>query len=222
MKKHLFIVDFLIFLLITIFFILPPLFLGAGNYETSPFTSWKMPLGQIILSLFFLLFYFFYIKEEIAQTKAYLFIFNSLFVFSSLFFISLIFQIISIFFQSGQASLAVQKPQGPFELINCIFLFLSGAVYEELLYRLYFPHSLILLFSRIKVKKEKTALIFIILAESLSALVFSLAHLYEGYLSVFNALIAHLILRYAYKKTHNIWYNISAHFLYNLLVLFIF
>ncbi|MDD7268383.1 MAG: CPBP family intramembrane metalloprotease [Treponema sp.] len=97
-----------------------------------------------------------------------------------------------------------------------------SAIYEEVLYRAYLPEALILLF-RINVKENtKFKYISLFFAEAIGALLFAFAHIYAGWLSVLNAILAHLILRLIYRKTGNIYINITAHWLYNLLILLVF
>ena len=106
------------------------------------------------------------------------------------------------------------KPEG-LEWLFCILIFISGAVTEELLYRIFLPESLIFFSSRIK--KERLKKIFMIVSEIAAALIFAFSHKYAGIFSVINAFTAHFAFRFCYKKTKKIELNFISHFLYNFL-----
>lgn len=230
MKKHSFIVEIFTFIICFLFFVLPPLFVFGSNFNDQIFQSWTFPWYQIITGSLFFCFYIFYINNSydkkltsIELKQKFLFIsFTIVFILALLFFNSLVFKFLALLFPKGTNQLQVIKPNTFLEFLFCMINFGFSAIYEEVLYRAYLPEALILLF-RINVKENtKFKYISLFFAEAIGALLFAFAHIYAGWLSVLNAILAHLILRLIYRKTGNIYINITAHWLYNLLILLVF
>ena len=99
---------------------------------------------------------------------------------------------------------------------SCIVAFLNlltGAFYEEVLYREYLPETM-LMFSRGRKFLSN-------LSEGLCVVVFAMSHRYLGLLPVLNAFLGGMILRICRKKSLSIWTCTIAHFMYNA-VLFVF
>ncbi|MBO4318911.1 MAG: CPBP family intramembrane metalloprotease [Treponema sp.] len=98
-----------------------------------------------------------------------------------------------------------------FEYAVVFLNLLTGAFYEEVIYREYLPETL-LLFS-----KERK--IPAILSECACVLVFAMSHRYLGLMAVLNALLGGIMLRICRKKSLSIWAGTFAHFAYNAVLL---
>lgn len=216
MKKHSFIVEITFFLLIFLFFALPPLFYPL-NHDLNLSFSWNFPWRNLILCLFSVFIYSLYNDDTFSFIKFLPFIFTL----GLLFFSSLIFKAIDVLFIKADRKIQFELPQNFKEWLFCLLGFLFSAFYEEVLYRFYLPESL-LKFVELKVSVKKSADFtsrISILCEIMIALLFAFAHLYLGWLSVINALAAHIILRITYKKSKGIWAGFMAHFIYNIISL---
>lgn len=230
MKKHSFIVEIFTFIICFLFFVLPPLLVFGSNFNEQTFQNWTFPWYQLITGSLFFCFYIFYIKtsnenqvNSITPKQKILFIsFTIVFTLALLFFNSLIFKFLALFFPSGSNQIQVTKPKTFQEVLFCLINFGFSASYEEILYRAYLPEALILLFRINVTENTKFKYISLFFVEVSGTLLFAFAHIYAGWLSVLNAIFAHLILRLIYRKTGNIYSNIIAHWLYNLLILLVF
>lgn len=218
MKIHSFIFDFLIYLIIFVFFALSPIFsLFFESINEPSFSTWNFsPFLFIELAVCIFLVCFYYDKKNISISKTqyilYKIILPSTFVLSLLFFNSLIFKYISAKYIQSSESVSVILPKDIFSWISCILIFSISAFFEEVLYRFYLIEGF---FNLIKKKN----ILIISITEFLVCFLFSIGHLYLGYLSVINALLAHVILRICYKTTGNIYSGFIAHFCYNIISL---
>lgn len=219
MKKHSFIVEITIFLLIFLFFALPPLFyplIYPMNDQTSLFSAWSFPWRNLILCLLALFVYISYNDESFSFIK----LLPAIFTLGLLFFTSLVFKAIDVIFIKSDSKIHVDLPVSFTGWLFCILSFLFSAFYEEVLYRFYLCESLINFLERKASEKtdafKRNIRLFF---EIVIALLFAFAHLYLGWLSVINALAAHIILRITYKKSRGIWSGFAAHFIYNIISL---
>lgn len=239
MKKHSFVSQIVIFSAIFLCFILPPFFVNSNNFDKNAFTTWNFPFHQMIMAIFAFAFFLFYIKDSKNKTqkddknqnqkenkflKIYNFFASVVFGVSILFFISLIFKIISLKssvsldLENASNSIEVLKPSSFLQIFFAILTFLFSATYEEVIYRAYFTDALLNIFYG----KSSNKILIRIIFEILGILVFAFAHFYAGILSVLNAAFAHCVLRMIYIYHKNIYGNIFAHCIYNILTLFVF
>lgn len=223
MKLHSLFFYIILFVLVSVFFICPSLLSVFINYNGNPsFTEWSFPLQQAILFLIACLIYFVTpnLKQEkkITLPKAVYFVFfiitPFIFTFLLLFCNSLVFSFLSTLdFFKISTEIPVSIPYSFTGWIWCILNFFFAAFFEEIIYRYYFIDELNVFFN----KSDKKTLRFIF--ELAGLLIFSLSHFYMGILSVFNAAIAHVILRLCYKKSGSIVPGFLAHFCYNIISL---
>lgn len=237
MKKHSFVSQIVIFSAIFLCFILSPFFVNSNNFDKNSFTTWDFPFQQMIMAIFAFVFFLFYIKDSENKTqkddknqknykfwKIYNFFASVVFGVSILFFISLIFKIISLKLsvsldlENTSNSIEVLKPSSFLQIFFAILTFLFSATYEEVIYRAYFTDALLNIFY----EKSSNKILLRIIFEILGILVFAFAHFYAGILSVLNAAFAHCVLRMIYIYHKNIYGNIFAHCIYNILTLFVF
>lgn len=225
MKKNTsFLLDFFIFLVILCFFLIPPFFSPQISENNSPFLQWHFPFQQMIYAFLSCFLYFYYQKrnQKNDENKANRFFrFPLIFTFSVLFFFQLIFKFISIFhneFSQNQniinPQVIVLLPDSFISWVFCILNFLFSAFFEEVIYRFYTPEILKYLLNKIKSEK-----FIYILSEGFALVLFSISHYYLGFLSVFNAMIAHIILRICFNKSESIFPGFLAHFIYNIISL---
>lgn len=231
MKKHSFALQIIIFSIIFLSFILPPFFITSNNYNQNTFQIWNFPFEQFIRFLLVIIFFIFFINEKDSSKKNtpnfrkisfFNFFSTAVFGFSLLFFISLIFKIISIKNINLSNKIVVERPKDFLQIIFAILTFIFSASFEEIIYRAYFPDALLNIFNYEKIENKAKKNILRIFCEILGILVFAFAHFYAGILSTINAAFAHCILRILYIRHKNIIGNITAHSLYNILILFIF
>lgn len=210
MKRHSNLVDILIFLIISVFFIIPPLFLRASNVDSDLFTEWNFPVQQFFMAITGFVIYLLYGDNK----KFWLKIFPALYSFCLLLCISFFIKFLSLVFTVDTGELSVMQPDSFIKWTFCILNFAFAAFYEEIIYRLYFTDSLYLLLNK-KIKGK----LLIVICEIAGCCVFGFAHFYTGFFSVINALLAHIVLRFCYKKTGTIWPCFAAHFAYNVISL---
>lgn len=231
MKKHSFALQIIIFSIIFLSFILPPFFITSNNYNQNTFQIWNFPFEQFIRFILVVIFFIFFINEKDSSKKNmpdfrkitfFNFFSTTVLGFSLLFFISLIFKIISIKNINLSNKIVVERPKDFLQILFAILTFIFSASFEEIIYRAYFPDALLNIFNYEKIENKAKKHILRIFCEILGILVFAFAHFYAGILSTINAAFAHCILRLLYIKHKSIIGNISAHSLYNILILFIF
>ena len=102
------------------------------------------------------------------------------------------------------------------EYVICILIFLSSAFYEEAMYRMYLP-AMLAKICHIKLSVRMSTIV----AEITAAVLFALSHRYLGYFAVVNAACAAVFLRICYRKSGSIFPGILAHFIYNIMMLFL-
>lgn len=230
MKKHTLLSDIAVFLLIIFLFIVPPFFSSVPLDGSMLFADWSFPWRPFVLAVLSLAILFFYYdfnsgintEDKVAGQGIFavwskLKIFPVIFTFGMLFSGSLFIQFFGLAFGLVSEGVSFNHPQGALQWLFCLLNFVCAAFYEEVLYRFYFTDELKLLLDRLPSSnfKEKWGKALVWLCELLGLLCFAFAHLYLGWLSVFNAAYAHIFLRLCYKKTGKIWPGFAAHFIYN-------
>ena len=230
MKKHTLLSDIAVFLLIIFLFIVPPFFSSVPLDGSMLFADWSFPWRPLVLAVLSLAVLFFYYdfnsgintEDKVAGQGIFavwskLKIFPVVYTFGMLFSGSLFIQFFGLAFGLVSEGVSFNHPQGALQWIFCLLNFVCAAFYEEVLYRFYFTDELKLLLDRLPSSnfKEKWGKALVWLCELLGLLCFAFAHLYLGWLSVFNAAYAHIFLRLCYKKTGKIWPGFAAHFIYN-------
>ena len=215
MKKHTLLSDIAVFLLIFFLFIVPPFFASAVSAAKPLFSGWGFPWYQLLLAFLGSLLLIFYYEKS---NKFTLIVFPVLFTFGMLFSVSLFCRFLSESFPSlspsESADSLVVRPSSLLEWIFCLLNFASAAFYEEVLYRFYFSDALFSLITR-----KKNFRLAWLLCEGAGLLCFAFAHLYMGWISVLNAALAHVFLRFCFKKTGRLWPGVTAHFIYNVISL---
>ena len=213
MKRLYIFFEILIFFLICAFIIIPPFFTPRISDISQVFT-WTFPWAQAGLAIFCVVLYCFTRKIFCSQKK---FFYPSMLCLAILICSALILKFISA--KTGcSTALPTKKflPQTAPEGIFCFLTFVFGAVYEEIIYRYYFTDALKRLLGYAKMTQGR---VMFFITEGLGIVVFALAHLYMGPLSVINAAIAHVVLRILYKKTGLIWNSVLIHFVFNIISL---
>lgn len=211
MKRQSLIFEIIIFLLILIFLIIPPFFNSKITDITTLF-KWSFPYRQTGLCIFVCVLYFLSSKLNEQDNKKKIF-YPSLIALSLMLFTALIIKLIT---KNTFRTMKDILPQSGSEWAFCLLTFAFSAIYEEILYRFYFSDALKHLVTHFTSSNEK--LIFW-LCETAGLLVFAFAHFYLGVCAVINALVAHVVLRFLYKKTNLIWNCILIHFIYNIISL---
>ena len=204
MKRQALIYEIIIFLLICIFLVIPPFFTPKIEDMSALFT-WTFPWKQAGLCIFAVVLYF--LSRGLNPKKGIFY--PSLIALSLLFFTAIVIKLIC--HQAPGANKEIM-PQGGLQVLFCLLTFAFSAVYEEIIYRFYFTDALKHL---IGFERKYTWLIY----EAAGLLVFAFAHFYMGWASVINAALAHVVLRFLYKKTNLIWNCIIIHFIYNVISL---
>lgn len=216
MKIHSSVAKIVIFSLVFIFFVLPPLF---SKPDILAFSEWKFPFLQALLfalSLFLLFSHKELWKKPLNCGKFFIFydlIFPATFTVCILFSISFFLNGIALLLKVSGPDYRISLPQNILQWCFCLLTFIFAASFEEILYRFYIPDFLINISGNRR--------IFVILIEAFTALLFAFAHFYGGVFAVINALLAHAVLRLCYKKTGFIACGLAAHFIYNLIQLFL-
>ncbi|MBR5402252.1 MAG: CPBP family intramembrane metalloprotease [Treponema sp.] len=198
--------EILIFCLILLFLIIPPFFAAHVDSAAQIFT-WNFPWKQAGMCVFAVV--LLVLSKNLNVKKG--FFYPSLIALSLLFLTSIIIRMIT-----GTAPGANKDiiPHSYKEVVFCFLTFAFSSVYEEIIYRFYFTDAL-----KRFVPESITNKFILFLPEILGALVFAFAHLYMGFASVINAAVAHIVLRFLYKKTNLIWNCIIVHFIYNVISL---
>lgn len=214
MKKQYLVAEFAA---VFLFLLLPPLFVNSGNSSANSFSFSPVIFAEGVIA-FLLDFQFHYFDKNKNQDKQRDKKLISFAKYSSIFFITFgslalvfaVFQLLSFLFPKitvGSLS-SVTLPCGFYEWCVCVFMLLTGAYYEEALYRLFLPECLYLIFGKSKNK--------VILFEAVVILLFAFSHRYLGFIAVINAAICGTILRLCFVKTKSVYTGALAHFLYNI------
>ena len=114
-----------------------------------------------------------------------------------------------VYYRDGESSLSKS-----YFLSLLTFAFTAG--FEEIVFRYILPESM-----QHIIKSKNNEKYKIISCEIITAILFGLCHNYLGLLAVLNGVCAHFIFRLCYKKTGNLLFNCSIHFLYNVTNVFI-
>ena len=197
--------------LMYIFYIVPPLLISPGEASSLSFSVFPF---QALLS--FIIFLTIYILSEHKKTSRFEYIFCFLTSFGLILTVQGVLQLVPhLFGIETKSSVEFSKPEG----IEWLFLSLSfifQGFNEEFLYRFFLPESLNFAVKKIFTGKNiNISLLLAVLVEAISALIFAFSHRYLGFLAVVNAGLAHLILRFFYKKCERLEVTAAAHILYN-------
>lgn len=219
LKRHYFLAEIAVFFIVLGCFVMPSLLVSQVSSDT--FISWRFPLNQLVLTLFsvFILLIHFrktslsVLLSSFDYTGRWILLSGRAFlVFGILTVNSVLFQLLEVLLKAPVPQMKVQLPSGVFPWIFCVLTFASGSILEENIFRIYIPGFFSRIGERFSWKKQ-----ILIICELCSALLFAFCHRYLGLLAVINAFIAHLVLRYSFKKTGNPLANYIAHFSYNML-----
>ena len=214
MKKHYFYIDLALFFSVFFVFILPCIL----NNSPADFSVWKFPVIQLLWLISAALICFLETrlqKKKCDILKPNRFAFPlCLLTFAGLLLLSGILQLAA--YKAGNSSIneAIPFPSDKKEIVFCVLTFLFSAFFEELIFRFYLPAA----FKGI-LEKIHTGEKFYLAAEIFTAVVFALCHRYMGFFSVINALFAHFLLRFCFKKSGSIFCSALTHFIYNITVL---
>ena len=210
MKINSLLTEIAIFLLILLFLVLPPIF-GGGNPVTF---QWTFPLSQLLLASVALCIFIFYHKKR--NSKVNIFGFRIFFTLGLLFVSYLLLNFISLqVHYESPSSIDITQPSSVLTWIFCVLNFIFAAFYEEVVYRFYLTDSLQDIL--IKINPIFESKVTLVICEIITAVLFALAHSYMGIFAIINALIAHFVLRYTYKKSNSIIPGFVAHFIYNMI-----
>ena len=222
MKKHYFLYELSLNLLIFFLWIAPS-FIFHGNSETV-FSKWNFPAQNIVLTLAAVLVciielklndeknFHFQNKTELSLPKKILI---SLICLIFLYALSVAFQLAGNFIGIKADAKEIAVPKDFAATVFCALTFLFSASFEELIFRFYEPYSLNKLLAKVQNQHKY------IFAEFLTAVLFSVCHIYLGLLAVLNAFFAHFIFRFCLKRTGKLLYPIAIHFLYNFTSLYL-
>lgn len=219
MTKMIFLLQFSLILLI---FVCPPLFATFSENLAVDFSKFNyFALISLVLALFL---YFQDKRERFSQGnpvqdkkqglwKAVDFTSGYFLTFGSLVICAALFELIGLALKTPSFE-SVILPKNFSQGFFCAFTLAAAAFYEECLYRLYLPKAMKKILGRIRAdEKTKAALNF--LAEGAAVLLFAFAHRYQGLLALLNALLAGVILRFAFVKSKSIWPPYLAHLSFN-------
>lgn len=228
MKIHSFVTEILFFSIISLFFVIPPLFVNAPSVQHIDFTLFSVQnLSHFLIAVFIFVFYKKSVEnDEQISTKILKYLIYFFVIFILLFGISFICNFSAQKLLNSENSFVnsqvfVENPQGFFDFLICIFNLLFAAFFEEVIYRFYIPFGIKnFLFRKVFDENqsksytifEKSILLFI---EIVTMLIFSFSHKYLGIFSVVNAAVAHLVLRFSFIRSKSLIPSTLAHFFYN-------
>lgn len=228
MKIHSFVTEILFFSIISLFFVIPPLFVNAPSVQHIDFTLFSVQnLSHFLIAVFIFVFYKKSVEnDEHISTKILKYLIYFVVIFILLFGISFICNFSAQKLLNSENSFVnsqvfVENPQGFFDFLICIFNLLFAAFFEEVIYRFYIPFGIKnFLFRKVFDENqsksytifEKSILLFI---EIVTMLIFSFSHKYLGIFSVVNAAVAHLVLRFSFIRSKSLIPSTLAHFFYN-------
>lgn len=228
MKIHSFVTEILFFSIISLFFVIPPLFVNAPSVQHIDFTLFSVQnFSHFVIAVFIFVFYKKSVEnDEQISTKILKYLIYFVVIFILLFGISFICNFSAQKLLNSENSFVnsqvfVENPQGFFDFLICIFNLLFAAFFEEVIYRFYIPFGIKnFLFRKVFDENqsksytifEKSILLFI---EIVTMLIFSFSHKYLGIFSVVNAAVAHLVLRFSFIRSKSLIPSTLAHFFYN-------
>ena len=232
MKIHSFVTEILFFSIISLFFVIPPLFVNAPSVQHIDFTLFSVQnFSHFVIAVFIFVFYKKSVEnDEQFSTKILKYLIYFVVIFILLFGISFICNFSAQKLLNSENSFVnsqvfVEIPQGIFDFLICIFNLLFAAFFEEVIYRFYIPFGIKnFLFRKVFDENqsksytifEKSILLFI---EIVTMLIFSFSHKYLGIFSVVNAAVAHLVLRFSFIRSKSLIPSTLAHFFYNFVFL---
>lgn len=123
-----------------------------------------------------------------------------------------------------ESNIKIHFEKNVFNFVNAFLMLGISAFYEEVLYRLYLPATLKIIFDDIfnKVikntndkKKGKCKKIVNIIIESSVIIIFGFSHQYLGVIPVLNGIICGSVLRYCCIKNKTVITGAISHWLYN-------
>lgn len=225
MKIHFILKDFAFFLLISAFFIVPPL--CAGGDSAQPFAEWTFPLPRLVYALAAAAILFAERRREngipcaahradgvcsaaaaLTGTGSFLLAFGQLCAAAAL------LELSAWLTGNAQSDISVALPDGAAQVCFCALNFALSAFCEEAVYRVYLPENLLKFTAYLSRSKGAS-----LCAEILPAALFALSHRYLGAFAVINAAAAHIFLRLCFCKSRSVWPGTAAHFCYNILSL---
>ena len=210
------------FLVIFFFLVFPPMLVLPENHvgEISMEFNLFLFLRILLISVCVYLLVFFiplkidYLKREVFFEKNLILkkLILSVVVAVLVFFISFIFESAARSLGEQSAKIVFEK-KSLWQIILASIQIIVMASYEEIIYRKYLVNRFCNFFAKFKYRK--------ICAIFLSAILFSLAHLYNGVCSILFALLSGLLFSVLYHFSKNIFYPILVHSIYNLVTFFI-
>ncbi len=225
MKIHSRKYEILFFSVIFFSCIAPPFMVSARSAEPGMFSEWNLPVRKLALALFAGAVLVTAPRGDAAEAggrKTGSGVFRTTIAPALVTLCALLASSAAVTALSSAAEIpfgsgiTVNPPQGPSQTAFCIMNFMAAAFYEEVIYRFYFPDALRRIF-----RTERHGRTAAALCETAGLAAFAAAHSYLGAPSVINAAAAHITLRLCMKRTHNIRAGTSAHFLYNLISLYL-
>ena len=205
MKHKTALYEIIVFSLIFLFLIIPPFFTPKISDDSVLF-AWNFPLKQAGLCVFAVILWI--LSRNLNTKKG--FFYPSMLALTLLFLSALVLKLIT------KSDYKTPLPSSPVEWLFCVLTFLFAATYEEIIYRFYFSDALFRLVNYTTLEGKKWVFW---MCEAAGCLVFAFAHFYLGITSVVNAALAHVVLRFLYKKTNLIWNCVLIHFIYNIISL---
>jgi len=194
------------YLLILIFFVIPPIF-STGQGEYSP----QAPIAALLLRLLISSYIIFKYKTKGESLKKLSFP-AVISILGLLLTNGLFWNFLAALFETGKEKIVKVPPESVTGIIYALISLIIAALYEELLYRQYLPDESL---SIIPNKSLRLPM------EILLILLFALGHSYLGVWAVLNAFTAGCLLRFFCKKTGSFLSGFIAHFLYNGIVFFL-
>lgn len=223
MKTHSFLIKIIIFSSVLGLFVVPPLFVKFPHDF-----SWNFPyIGILYASAAGVL--YFAEKTKKSQYKFINFIKDSANMWIALGEICITAAIIelgAVFLKYKNPVQGSIFPNTPISFLFCMMSFACSAFYEEVIFRSFLPESSKKIVSSIinfckNGESDKLPLFFSCILEIAVCLTFAFSHRYLGIPAILNAAFAHIFFRICYIKTSSIWTNTTAHFIYNILTLFL-
>lgn len=222
MKKFLL---YLGFLLVCVFLVIPPFIPEQIENNVLNFSLSASSIIILIISL--LLYYFYEFKgNQLRKITFFELLLDSGKVFLYFGILIAVQTLLSltgyIFNCESQVKIQFEK-----NIINFITAFLMlgiTAFYEEVLYRLYLPSTLMIIVNELlnrvlknadDSKKDKCKKIGNLVIEITVILIFGFSHMYLGVISVINAIICGFVLRYCCVKNKTVITGAISHWLYN-------
>ncbi|MBR5934449.1 MAG: CPBP family intramembrane metalloprotease [Treponema sp.] len=212
MKK---LILYLEFALISIFFIIPPLFTNpVPVIQNSNFSlNWR---SAVILIIALLIYYRHEFTKNQTKDAEKINIFQCFASISTCFGLlmlsNVILSVISYLILKQPETQINYQNTTSFSIFSTVINFLVAGFYEEAVYRLYLPAALRTFTCKIQNKY------FIYFIEFICIVIFALGHRYLGWIAVIYAFSAGIILRYFTLKHGTILIPFICHALYNILV----